>query len=374
MTNTEVHTVTVAAHDTPAIWAHSGDSHILEPDDIWLSRLPSGLAERAPRVERDAEREFIYVEDTMVRRDPIAFSDANRPPGAIDVRQRLVDLDDQGIWAEVVFPSRGLWTAIITDRVLARECIRTYNDWCAEQVNAISDRLLGAAIVSMLDTDDAVQELRRAAGMGFHAAFMATTPPEGRSFNDELWEPLWTEAEELGIPLCFHVGTGTDVKATRGPGGAVINYVETFFPGQRTVAHLVASGALDRHPGLKVFIAEAGAAWVPALADRMDEAYRQHGFFVRPKLSELPSAYIYRQVYTSFQHDHTAIEAVRSMGYNKVMWGSDYPHVEGTFPHTQEVLAGLFNDVPDDVRRRITLQTFEELFGVSPAIPRAIDR
>ncbi|HVX22799.1 MAG TPA: amidohydrolase family protein [Acidimicrobiales bacterium] len=351
------------------IWAHSGDSHVLEPDDLWLRRLPGDLAERAPRVVRDDEREIVYVDGTMVRRDPIAFSDANRPPGALDVALRIGDLDRQGIWGEAVFPSRGLWTTIIKDPVLARECIRAYNDWCADTVNAASDRLIGTAIVSMLDTDDAVGELQRAAGLGFRAVFMATTPPEGRGFNLELWEPLWAAAEEAGLPLCFHVGTGTDVKATRGPGGAVINYVETFFPGQRTVAHLVASGALDRHPDLKVFIAEGGAAWAPALADRMDEAYRQHGMFVRPVLSELPSSYIYRQVYTSFQHDRTAVTAVEAMGYDKVLWGSDYPHVEGTFPNTQAVLADLFDGVPDAVRRRVTLETFEELFSFPAGAP-----
>jgi predicted TIM-barrel fold metal-dependent hydrolase len=130
------------------------------------------------------------------------------------------------------------------------------------------------------------------------------------------------------------------------------------------VAHLVASGALDRHPTLRVFIAEAGASWVPALGDRMDEGYRQHGMFVRPQLSMLPSELIYRQVYTSFQHDKTAITAVTSMGYRNVMWGSDYPHLEGTFPETQKVLTELFEGVPDDVRESITLDTLGDLFGV----------
>jgi predicted TIM-barrel fold metal-dependent hydrolase len=349
---------------TEKIWAHSADSHVLEPDDLWTSTLPADLAERAPKADVDGDRFTTIVDGQVVRRDPLAFQEAMRPPGANDFAIRLRDLDEQGVWAEVAFPSQGLWTTIMTDPHLVRECVRVYNDWCLPTMRAVSERFLPAAMVSMLDTDDAVAELQRSAAMGYRAMFLATTPPAGRDFNNDTWEPLWAAAEEAGVVLCFHVGTGSEQKLSRGPGGAVINYVETFFPAQRTVAHLVASGALDRHQGLKVFIAEAGASWVPALGDRMDEGYRQHGMFVRPQLSMLPSELIYRQVYTSFQHDKTAITAVTSMGYRNVMWGSDYPHLEGTFPETQKVLAELFEGVPDDVRESITLDTLGELFGI----------
>jgi hypothetical protein len=117
-----------------------------------------------------------------------------------------------------------------------------------------------------------------------------------------------------------------------------------------------------------VFIAEAGAAWVPALADRMEEGYRQHDMFVRPKLSRSPKETVFAQVYTSFQHDPSALQAVEHMGYRNVMWGSDYPHLEGTFPRTQEVLHGLFDGVADSVRERVTEGAFGELFRV-PARP-----
>ena len=133
---------------------------------------------------------------------------------------------------------------------------------------------------------------------------------------------------------------------------------------------MVASGALDRYPNLRIMIAEGGASWVPAIADRMDEGYRQHGMYVEPKLSALPSELIYRQVYTSFQHDRSAIPAVTAMGYRNVMWGDDYPHLEGTYGHTQKTLHDLFGDVPDDVRRSITVETFESLFDI-PERPAA---
>jgi predicted TIM-barrel fold metal-dependent hydrolase len=150
----------------------------------------------------------------------------------------------------------------------------------------------------------------------------------------------------------------------RGPGGAIVNYMETTYPGMRVVSHMVAGGALDRHPGLRILIAEGGAAWVPAIGDRMDEAYRQHGMFVRPKLSRLPSEIIHQQVYASFQHDKSAVQVVAATGYRNVLWGDDYPHLEGTYGHTQETLRGLFADASDEVRERITAGTFNELFSV----------
>ncbi|EEF24156.1 conserved hypothetical protein [Ricinus communis] len=127
---------------------------------------------------------------------------------------------------------------------------------------------------------------------------------------------------------------------------------------------MVASGALDRHPRLKVMVAEGGCSWIPALVDRMTEAYRQHEMFVQPKLKREIKEIVYSQVYTSFQHDKTALPIMQATGYDKVMWGCDYPHLEGTFPHTQRILHELFEDAPDDVRHKVTIGNFDELFGV----------
>ena len=121
-------------------------------------------------------------------------------------------------------------------------------------------------------------------------------------------------------------------------------------------------GALDRHPDLKVLISEGGASWVPFLGDRMNEGYRQHGMFVRPKLSRLPKEILYQQVYASFQHDESAPAALWAMGYRNVMWGSDYPHLEGTFGHSQKTLHELFDDIDPEVSERIRIGAFKELF------------
>jgi predicted TIM-barrel fold metal-dependent hydrolase len=149
----------------------------------------------------------------------------------------------------------------------------------------------------------------------------------------------------------------------------VLNYVETTYGGQRCVTQLIASGALDRHPELRVLVSEGGATWGPFLADLMNEGYRQHGFSVRPKLSKLPSEYLYEQVYASFQHDASAVAANWAIGWQNVMFGSDYPHAEGTFGHTQKTLHELFDDTDATVRRRIRTGPFQELFPHVPEPP-----
>ncbi|WP_337110447.1 amidohydrolase family protein [Prescottella equi] len=368
------------------IWANSGDSHFLEPEDLFQQILPPALAERMPRSvkEPDGSKETVYIDgEVIVRPLPKPIKDgefkgetiatlASRPPGAGNTRARLKDLDQEGIWGEIVFPSLGMWASAIKDPILVAEGSKALNDWALDEIqNVAPNRLVATAMLPLLDVNDAVKETYRAKDKGFHAVYMPTVPPAGKPlYNDDYWEPLWAALEETGLILTIHIGTDGENVLYRGPGGAVLNYVETTYGGQRATTQLIAGGALDRHPNLKVLIAEGGAAWAPFLGDRMNEGYRQHGMFVRPTLSMPPKEYIYRQVYVSFQHDVTAVAAVTGMGYQNVMFGSDYPHLEGTYGHTQKTLHELFDGVDDKVRHRITVGAFAELFphiGEPPA-------
>ena len=377
------------ASQSTKIWVNSGDSHFLEPPDLWSQSLPKEMADRMPRTERDedAGTETVHIDgQSFVRRLPNPAleefrENSSRAPGARDARARLLDLDTEGIWGEVVFPSLGMWNNSFRDPALLKAAVKASNDWALQEIQGVSSRLVIAAQVSMLSIDDAIDELHRVAAKGAMAVFMPTTPPTAQDdYHRDAWEPFWAAAEEAGMVLAFHIGTDpVDLSSEtvginfRGPGGAILNYVETTYSGQRAATKLVASGALDRHPDLKVLISEGGATWVPFLADRMTEAYRQHHMMVRPKLQRTPREILYQQVYASFQHDETAISALTANGYQNVMWGSDYPHMEGTFGHTQETLHGLFDDVPAEVTHRITVGAFLELFpsvGIPPALAR----
>ncbi len=361
------------------IWANSGDSHFLEPADLFQQTMPADLAERMPRSVKseDGTTETVHIDGTsFVRQMPKPIKDgefagetigtlSSRPPGAGNTKERLKDLDQEGVWGEVVFPSLGMWSNMIKDPVLVREGCKALNDWAMDGIQvAAPDRLIATAMLPLLDVADAVAEAYRAKSEGFYAVYMPTVPPAGQpTYNSDYWEPLWAALEETGLVLTIHIGTdGNDQVMFRGPGGAVLNYVETTYGGQRATTQLIAGGALDRHPTLKVLISEGGAAWAPFLGDRMNEGYRQHGMFVRPKLSMLPKEYIYRQVYVSFQHDETAVDAITSMGYQNVMWGSDYPHLEGTYGHTQKTLHELFDRADPAVRHRVTVGSFLDLF------------
>jgi predicted TIM-barrel fold metal-dependent hydrolase len=371
---------------TEKIWANSGDSHFLEPTDLWHRILPKELADRMPRAEMIGEDEERVTVDgkSFTRKLPKVMTArgetgetitelSSRPPGARDVRKRLDDLDEEGIWAEVMYQSIGLWSSLIEDPALIRAAAHAENEWLVSEIQDVApDRLVPAALMPMLDVDDAVAECRHAADIGLHLISLPTgSPPGTRDWNDKSWEPLWDAAEETGMVVAFHIGTDGDDQAAvfRGPGGAVLNYVATTYGGQHAAMKMVASGALERHPRLKVLISEGGASWVPFIGDRMNEGYRQHGMFVRPKLAQPPKHYLYNQVYASFQHDETAPAALWAMGYRNVLWGSDYPHLEGTYGHSQKTLHELFDGVDDECRERITRGTFEELFPHVTAPP-----
>lgn len=351
---------------TKKIWAHSADSHAMEPDDLWTSRLPKRLADRAPRSERGDKYEIIYIDGQQLDRQLNDFMDAMRPPGARDLKIRLQDLDQEGVWSQLAFPSMGFWSANITDPELGHAVAAAWNDWALEEIMSQQDRIFTPAIVSTASVEDAVRELERTAELGFQSIFLPCGTRKGEEWGLDKWEPLWAAAEAHRTVLAFHIGTGGENVVYRGPGGAVVNYMETTYPGMRVTSQLVAGGALDRHPDLKLLIAEGGAGWVPAVGDRMDEAYRQHGMFVRPKLSRLPSEIMRSQVYASFQHDRSGVEIIEGTGYRNVLWGDDYPHLEGTYGHTQETLRGLFKDVSPEIQHRVLRGSFEELFNVSP--------
>jgi len=397
------------------MWANSGDAHVLEQNSLWQRTMPPEMAARMPRSEKlDDVTEMIHVDGRSFKRrmprnplvteaDALAIgrpareveaareselhfldhiSDVERAPGAWDVQIRMQDLDHEGIWGEVVYPSIGLWNGLIRDPVLYREGVKVMNDWLKATFIDVTKRSIPAAEISILSVDDAVAEAKRVAELGFRALSIPPSLGGGvPNWNDISWEPLWSIAEEANLVLGIHIaGDFKDVgqdgfmdmaDGYRGLGGAILNYVDTTYGGQQAAAMLVASGALDRHPGLKVLVSEGGATWVPFIADRMEEAYRQHGPYVRPKLKRPPRQILFEQVYASFQHDKTAVQAYLAMGYKNVMWGSDYPHHEGTFGHTQATLHELFDDVPDksDVYR-MTRGAFLDLFpevGEPPA-------
>jgi predicted TIM-barrel fold metal-dependent hydrolase len=161
--------------------------------------------------------------------------------------------------------------------------------------------------------------------------------------------------QECDLPITFHVSTGRDPRASRGNGGAVINYVtHSLSPTIEPVANLCASGVLERFPKLRFATVEAGIGWVPWLLDAMDEAFRKHHMWVRPKLQGLPSDYYRAHGFATFQEDPTGLRLAEPCNLmDNFCWANDYPHHEGTWPHSAEAIERTMPMLNDAQRAKI---------------------
>ena len=184
----------------PKIWTNSGDSHFLEPADLWESRLPKRLADLTPKAEKDPDGEYETVRvdgQTFRRKLPTSaavkfLEDTRKAEGIRDARLRLRDLDHEGVWGEVIFPSLGMWASTFRTPELLKACMRASNEWALEEVASVSDRYVVTAQVSTLVVEDAVSELEWAAGQGFRSVFLPTTPhPSAPDWHQDDWEPFW---------------------------------------------------------------------------------------------------------------------------------------------------------------------------------------
>jgi predicted TIM-barrel fold metal-dependent hydrolase len=179
-----------------------------------------------------------------------------------------------------------------------------------------------------------------------------------------VYDTFWSVAEDIGLPLTFHSGTGYEPRVVRGPGGAVINYLMgAQLDGPMVLLSMAAGGALDRFPGLRVVTVETGAAWLGWIMTQADAIYEDHDMYAKPKLSMKPSELIRRQCAATFMYDPVAINNRHITGIETIMWGNDYPHPEGTWPASQEIAAKQFADVTDDEVRAIVGGTAAEVFG-----------
>jgi predicted TIM-barrel fold metal-dependent hydrolase len=328
----------------------SADSHIREPNSLFVDGLPASLKRHAVRAVKDGDTMITRTEDKVIFKLRLNLNPdfgGQQRLGIHNLEGRMVDMEKDGIDAEIVFPSLGLWLYCVSDPEAELASCEIYNDWNSSYLSGHLDRFVRCAVLPVQNLLNTQAELKRVAAMGFTAAMLPSVTPTGiAKYNDPSWDPVFHLAGELGIVFVLHTGTGAEtVIAERGPGAAVINYSLQMSDGISSVMYLVAGGVLDRNPKAKVAVIECGASWLPALAERMDEVYVAHDIFVRPKLSMMPSQIISRQVLASFQHDRACIFARGVTGTHSFMFASDYPHAEGTFPHTRSVLEHLFDGI-----------------------------
>jgi predicted TIM-barrel fold metal-dependent hydrolase len=358
----------VARPRSHAMLVVDADGHVVEAPSAWAA-LPADIR---PRIERDATGyEHVIVADTEILAAPLgnlatpgsAFADpasfkplAEAQAGGSDPRARLVDMDAEGIDQAVLFPSIGLYFWALDDAPVAAALARAYNDWLADYCSADPARLFGAAMLPMQDPSAAVAELHRAVvELGFPAAFVRPNPCMGRSLPHAAYEPLWSAAEDLGVPVGIHEGSSVIVPtlgSDRPFNPLVLHAVSHPFEEMLACAQLIAFGVLERHPGLQVIFLESGGGWVPFWLERLDEETSSFRGFC-PEMRLDPSEYFARQCTVSYEVDEATLPALAPfIGAERIVWGSDYPHHDATFPGAVDALwATIAPLVPADQAR-----------------------
>lgn len=343
----------------------SADCHANEPSDLWLKRMDQKYHGRLPRVVTDKDGVQWRVSEghrpDRLRLSTLEGEDAARNKAGAEPDGRIADHDRDGIDVELMFPNKGLSMWATPDATFAMAQCRAWNDWAWETFSGHKDRIIVAGAIATGDLDGSIAEVQRLAKLGFRCLTLPCKPVWGAhdvnhpNYNLPQFDPLWAAIQDVDLPITFHISTGRDPRAARGNGGAVINYVShSLSPTVEPVANLCASGVLERFKGLRFATIEAGIGWIPWLLYAMDEAYKKHHFWVRPKLQGLPSDYYRAHGFASFQEDQTGLDLMESHGLvENFMWANDYPHHEGTWPHSAEAIERTMGKLSDKARAQI---------------------
>jgi predicted TIM-barrel fold metal-dependent hydrolase len=353
----------------------SSDSHVFEPPDLWQTRIDGAFRDRAPRIVRIDGTDQIMVETDQVLSGIGLISNAgarfDAPEtisarglfedvlrGGYDPEQHLKDMELDGVAGEVLYPSQGLFYFRVTDTPLMSAIFRAYNDWLADFCRTDPARLKGIAMINLDDVQDGIRELERAARLGLAGAMITEYPLEHRRYDQPEYEPFWAAAAALDLPLSLHTATRRQGRI-RGAGDKTLRdassrATKAFYPAL-SMCDLIFSGVFERHPRLTLAIVEFELAWVPHVLSTMDYTYHErHGEAIyRFKNGMLPSDFFRRNVVLSFQEDAIGIRLRDLIGVDNMMWGSDYPHSESTFPRSRKILAEILAGVPNDEQAKI---------------------
>jgi predicted TIM-barrel fold metal-dependent hydrolase len=298
---------------------------------------------------------------------------------SFSVEARLAEMARDGVVGEVLMGVGG--SGLLSDPDVGLPWAQIVNDWSADTYRDHLDQFAPGIDLPLYDAAVAAKELERAVGMGLRPGFLPDVVPN-RPYSSAFWEPLWEAAAGLRVPLVFHLSGGRAAKSDRPRSSMAMTTAMTTTDARKeltfgssdmvtglatisagvveTVGWLVMSGVLERHPDLQVVMTESTAGWLGWLMDFMDFYHQQRwsgpdggmrlaGFIDRrPKIAELPSHYVRRQVKCTFMHDAAAIRQRDFTGLDCLMWGNDYPHIEGTFPYSQKAVDEQFAGVPED--------------------------
>jgi predicted TIM-barrel fold metal-dependent hydrolase len=354
----------------------SADSHVNVPPTAWVEYLPAGLRSKAPAVEETAEGTFVVFEgkrevqsqlSDLAGVDPKDFklTGSNRRAGSWDPSERLKDQDVDGVAGEVLYGGASpLKTS--ADPALRGEAYRAYNDWLADFCSVAPERLIGIAELPMDTSERAVAELERATAAGHRGVIIGAFPPSG-TWGDPQWEPLWEAAEDRNVPLHFHLGARS-YTPTADP-SFLVNVSMSKTACAEPIANFIFHGILQRHPGLRLVSVEGGVGWMAFFVAYIDHVFHKHRYWTESPLRNLPSEYFHRQVLATFVDDPVGVRERDTIGVRNIMWSSDYPHSETTWPDSRELIDEHMIGVPEPDRRRIVHDNAAELYAIKTPAP-----
>jgi predicted TIM-barrel fold metal-dependent hydrolase len=386
------------------------DAHVVEPPDLWTSRLPARYQDVGPRVEMlpPGVPKLVgasYVEAPGTEGDPVAWwhyedkqvsvkrtiAAAGFPadevelksvayddmrPGCWQPKARLEDMDINGVEAQMCFPNLPRFCGQLffeaKDRELALLGVQAYNDWMVEEWCGDSGgRLIPLCLIPLWDPELAAAEVRRNAARGVRAVAFSELPPYLGlpSIYTGHWDPFFTACQETGTVVCMHIGSASSTPKASPESPDAVTATIIFENSVTSLTDWLYSGVLERFPQLQLMYAEAQIGWIPYVLERADDVWETHrGWSNSQKFCpEPPSTYYHRQVTSCFFKDAIGIQMLDQVGVGNVVFESDYPHQDGTWPHTREAAAEQFGHLDQATVNRIARGNAIDLLGLDLA-------
>ena len=363
----------------------SSDSHVYEPADLWDRYIDPEFQERAPQLVHELDTDQWYADGGRFMFGEIGqsiqfgtrfenpdelsmkgrYSDA--PLGGFDPHTHVKDMDLDGVAGGVLYPSMGLTAYGIPPSDLLSAMFRAYNDWLSDFCHPYPKRLKGIAMINIDDVDDGIRELQRSAKLGLTGEMIPMVPLEKR-YDDPVYEPFWAAAQDLQMPLSLHLGTLRSSAAVSNDEikNDPVMQVSIEAPLKVSLSAMIFGGVFERYPKLMVGVVEFELSWIPFFLRNMDHIYNQRTAGIqgrRFKNDMLPSDFFRQNTFVSFQEDDLGIKIRDYIGVHGLMWGSDYPHQEGTYPKSREIVDRILQDVSEQEKIMITGENASRLYG-----------
>ena len=366
-------------------WIISADSHVLEPEDLFVTALGARYGDAVPRYvdEFNGDKslyyftgiEYVKIEE-IVEKDEDGLQDtliqASKDPAF-----RLRCLDEDGVYAEILNATWMLYTLRARNDDLVRACCQVYNDWMHEVCSADPKRLFATAMIHMEDVGWAVGELERAAKMGMKSVILnVDTRPEWPFYQDPIYDPFWARCAEMDIPVTLHIITGNvrDLFTFHGPERdrvvrETLNLLNEVGP--VLANEFIFGGIFDRFPKLKVVCSEYEVSWLPYWLFRCKQLQQSLGAAMNIKMPKLPIEEYLPRIAHGVVDDTYFDKVFGVIDPGTVMWGSDFPHSRCTYPNSQKVVADVFGHLDPQIVANLSYFSADRYYNIEIPETRA---